>query len=183
MNKYRKKMLIRYTIYFVHCLIILGLAYLLNRFFQMLMLILFFNAIQGCFNYRFHTDTIITDDPIKADNLCKLITVVVELVYLAFCKDINVSVYSNLFVIFTIASVNALLQYFLERIIIHSSALRNKDYLEYLCMEYSISTIATKRLIDHYIHKKSYKQIANEEFVEPDTVKQSIIRTKKKIHL
>lgn len=183
MSKYRKVMLIRTSIYFLHCLLILGIAYVLNRFFPMLMFILFFNAVQNCFNYRFHTDTVIKDDPIKADNICKLITVAVEIVYLLFCKELNVSIYSNLFVIFIIATINALLQFFLERIIIHNSALYNKDELEYLCMEHSISMNATRRMIEHYINHKSYKEIADQEFVEPETIKQSIIRTKKKLKL
>lgn len=183
MDKLGRKLLLRKIVYILHCLAVLFLAYLLNKFFQMLWFLIFFNLIQSCFNYRFHTDTIIQDDPIRADNVCKLITIVVELLYLAFCKDLNVSVYSNLFVILIIATINALLQFTLERMILHNLPLHNKDKLIILCAENNISKVATNRMIQHYIEHKSIKDIAADECVEIETIKQSIRRTKRKLHI
>ena len=71
-------------IYILYCLLMLVLAFAFNRFFQMLMFILFFEVLQGCFAWRFHADTI-ESDPIKAVKYCKLITVGIEIIYLIFC--------------------------------------------------------------------------------------------------
>ena len=103
------KGLIGYTLY---CIGLLALSYFMDRFFQMLMFILFFNLIQNSFLKRFHADTLFEGEPIKAVRYCKVITLVVELIYLVLCKDLDISIYSNLLIIFLIAFINALLQFY-----------------------------------------------------------------------
>ena len=161
----------------------LTIAYIFNRFFQMLIFILFYNTIQNCFRYRFHADTLYSDDPIKAVKYCKIITIVVEVIYLMFCKELNVSVYSNLGIILIIVVINSLLQFYLERKIINKSILTNKEHVIGICKEYNISELATNRLILHYVNGKTIQEIATLENVEEITIKQSIRITKRRLGL
>ena len=146
----------------------------------MLIFILMFNFIQNCFNYRFHADTI-QSNPVKAVRLCKLITVGVEIVYLIFCKDLDISVYSNLFIIFLIALLNCLLEFSLENIVIKKDALRDKDKLLALCLKARLTESATNRLYLKYIENKTYQEIADIECVDVETIKKSITRSKNRI--
>ena len=175
--KIKLKTLISYLIYNI---ILLTVAYFLDRFFQMLIFILFFNAIQNCFNYRFHADTIVKD-PIKAVKWCKVITIVVEIIYMILCKNLDVSVYSNLFIIFFIAFVNCILEFALQSFFIKKKCLKNKDELLKLCTDANLTYNATNRLIMKYIDNKTYKEIAIIEHVDEDTIKKSISRSKIKL--
>lgn len=166
--------------YILYNVIILTIAYFLDRFLQMLMFILLFELLQNCFNYRFHSDTII-ENPIKAVKWCKVITISVEITYLIFCKGLKVSVYSNLFIIFLIAFINCLLQFYLEKVIIKKNIFNNLKSLKALCNEANLTEIATNRMIMKYVEKKTYIEIAEIENVEEDTIKQSIKRSKRKI--
>ena len=183
MGKLQRIMLRKRIVYYLYCILILTIAYFLNRFFQMLIFILFFNLIQNCFSFRFHADTIFPNEPIKASNVCKLITIGVEIIYLVFCKEFDVSVYSNLFVIFVIALINALLQFFLERALSSKSILQNKELLLIRCEEVGLSKESINRLILRYIDKKSLQEIADIEFVEIESIKQSLRRSKRKLGL
>lgn len=169
--------------YYVYCIIILTLAYFLNRFYQMLMFILLFDFIQNCFSDRFHAESIVIDNPLKAVKLCKIITVIIEVLYLIFCKEINISIYSNLFIIFVIALSNSLLQYFIIREFKVVDKLSDLDELLILCKEANLTEVATNRMIMKYVKKKTYAQIAQLEFVEVETIKQSIIRSRKKLNI
>lgn len=167
--------------YILYSVGILAIAFVFDRFFQMLMFILFFETIQNCFKKRFHADTLFPDKPIKAVKYCKIITIIVELVYLYYCKDLNTSVYSNLVVIFLIACGNSLLEFYCERTIVKMCRLRNLEDLKMLCEEAKLTPLATNRMIMYFIEKKSYSEIASIEFVDDETIKTSIKRSKKKI--
>ena len=183
MSKFKKKMLIKKLVYILYNIVVLLVAYLFNRFFQMLIFILFFNLIQGCFGYRFHANTVYPNDPIKAVKLCKAITIAVEAVYLLFCKELDVSVYSNLFIIILVAIMNALLQFYCERTIISHHTLKNKDYIMKAGREAHLSNLAINRLIEHYVNNKSVQEIAIFENVEEETIKQSLRRSKRRLEL
>ena len=103
--------------YILYNAILLTFSYFVGRFYQMLLFVLFYNTFQNCFRYRFHADTI-QHDPIKAVRLCKIITICVEIIYLMLCKDLDVYIYSNLFIIFLITLLNAILKFSLEIVII-----------------------------------------------------------------
>lgn len=172
-----------FLIYFLYCITILMIAYFLDRFFQMLMFILFFNLIQNSFLKRFHADTIFVENPIKAIRWCKVITLVVEIVYLIYCKQLDVSIYSNLLIVFVIATSNALLQFFLERAIIRKVNLSHIGTLTLLCMEANLTDNATKRMIMKYVEHKTYKEIADIECVDEDSIKSSIRRSRRKLNI
>ncbi len=182
MNKIKRIMLIKRLGYIFYNLVILALSYVFNRFFQMLLFILIFNYIQNCFLYRFHADTIISN-PIKAVKYCKIITITVEIIYLCVCYPLNIMVYNNLFIIFIIALLNALLEFYLRKTIISANILKNKELLLQSCRDSNISLNSTKRLVLHYIENKSYQEIANIECLELETIKQSIRRSKRKLGL
>ena len=175
--KIKLKSLITYLIYIS---ILLTLSYFLNRFFQMLIFILFFEFIQNCFRYRFHADTIITD-PIKSIKICKVITIIVELIYLAFCSKLDVSIYSNLLIIFVIAFINCLLEFSLEIFFTKENCLKDKEILLELCSKANLSQSATNRMVLRYIENKTYEEIADLECVDVDSIKRSISRSKAKI--
>ena len=183
MNKIRRKILIKRLSYILYNILLLTIAYIFNRFFQMLIFILFYNTVQNCFNYRFHAESIIQNDPVKSVKCCKIITIVVEILYLIFCKELNVSVYSNLFIILIIVVINSLLQYYCERTVINKNILSNKNHVIGICKEYNISEAATNRLILHYVDNKTISEIASIECVEEHTIKQSLRRTKRKLGL
>lgn len=183
MDKLKKKLLLNRIGYILYNIVMLLNAYFFNRFFQMLLFILFYNTIQNCFKYRFHSDTLFPDNPIKAVRYCKLITFVVEIVYLAFCKDLDVSIYSNLFVIFIICFMNALLQFYCERTLVTKDIFSDKDKLVQVCKDNKLTDIAINRLVKHYIEKKTIYEIALEEQVEDITIKQSIRRSKRRLGL
>ena len=166
--------------YLIYTAIILTISYFLDRFFQMLMFILFFEIIQKCFKYRFHADSIV-NDPIKAVRLCKVITICVEIVYLIFCKDLDISVYSNLFIIFLIAFINCLLEFAIEHFIIKKDILKNKDTLLELCNKAKLTQNAIDRMVMKYVDNKTYQEIADIECVDLATIKMSINRSRKKI--
>lgn len=175
--KIKLKSLITYLIYNA---ILLTISYFLNRFFQMLIFVLFFEFIQNCFRYRFHADTI-EKEPIKAVRLCKVITIFVEITYLIFCDNLDISVYSNLFIIFLIAFINCLLEFSLENYIIKDSYLTDRDKLTELCQKAKLSKNATDRMILRYVENKTYQEIADLECVDIESIKKSIMRSKKKI--
>ena len=175
--KIKLKSLITYLIYNA---ILLTISYFLNRFFQMLIFILFFEFIQNCFRYRFHADTI-ENEPIKAVRLCKVITIVVEVIYLLFCKNLDISIYSNLLIIFLIAFINCLIEFAFENIFIKEDCLRNKDKLLELCRKARLTQNATDRMILKYIENKTCQEIADIEDMDIDTIKKSINRSRKKI--
>lgn len=171
-----------YLLYILYNIILLIISFICNRFFQMLMFILFFNSIQNCFNKRFHADTIL-NDPIEATKCCKIITLIIEILFIIFCKNLKFSIYSNLFIIFFIAFTNCILQYYCEKFIITKSILNDKRLLIEACNNIGLSELSTNRLILKYIEHKTYKEIADLECITEDSIKKSITRSRKKLHI
>ena len=182
-KKLKRKLLFDFLGYVAYNIIILTIAFFFERFVQMLMFILMFGMIRKGFNYTFHANTIYPDEPIKAGKVCKLITIGVEIIYLIFCKELNVSVYSNLFVIFVIATINALLQFYLERVLNSKALLKNREFILTKGNEVGLSTTAINRLILRYVEGKSIKEIASIECLTEESVKQSLRRSKRKLDL
>lgn len=181
MSKLKRVILRKRLVYLLYNVFLLVASYLLGRLFQVLILILFYNVIQDSFNYRFHADAL-TDDSIKASRLCVLITIVVECLYLLICININVSVYGNLLILLFFSTISALLQY----ANVHSEIYIKPSFQNHIlerCEQANISELAKRRLIAHYIEKKTIKEIAIEECVEEASIKQSIRRTKRKVGL
>ena len=179
MNKLKRILIAEYVEYTLYNIGMLALAYLFGRFFQMLLFILFYSIIQNCFRYRFHADTLFPNDPIKAVKYCKLITFVVEIIYMIFCKELNVSVYSNLFIIFIIALISSLLQTYYEQ---HSN-IHNKEHLLSRGREVGLSKTSIQRLIYRYVDNMSLQEIADKECLEIESIKQSLRRSKLKLGL
>lgn len=167
-------------IYIIYNILLLTVSYFLNRFYQMLLFVLFFNFIQNCFHYRFHADTI-QSDPIKAIRLCKVITILVEIVYMCLCGNLDISIYSNLFIIFSIATANCLLEFSIENFVIKKDCLKDKDKLLYLCQKANLTQNATNRMIMKYVDNLTFQEIADKECVDVETIKKSINRSRNKI--
>ena len=177
MLKYRIKDTLDFLLYHI---ILLTISYFLDRFYQMLIFILFYSFIQNCFRYRFHADTI-QQDSVKASLLCKIMSITTEIIYLIFCNNLKVSVYSNLFIIFLITLLNAILEFALENFLIKEDDLRNESKLLLLCKKAKLSKNATDRMVMKYIENKTYQEIADLECVDVQTIKISINRSRHKI--
>ena len=146
----------------------------------MLLFILLYNTFQNSFKYRFHADTI-QENPIKAVKLCKFITIFVELIYLVLCNRLDISIYSNLFVIFIISLLNTILEFALENYFIKEDDLKNESKLLLLCKKAKLSKNATDRMMMKYINNMTYQEIADLECVDVQTIKISINRSRHKI--
>lgn len=182
MKSLKKKLLINKIKYILYCLIILFISYIFDRFIQMLIFVLFYGSVVECYNYKFHSDTIIKDNR-KAVKYCKIITIFVELMFLLLCKDLKISLYLNISVILIFATSDALIQFYVERHSITKDKLGDIDTLKALCLEANLTDIATNRMIMKYIKHKSYEEIAELECVDVDTIRKSLYRSRKKIGL
>lgn len=173
----------RRAIFFLHIILIFLFAMIFNKHFEMLLFIVGYKFISLCFNKQFHADTLFDNEPIRSTKWCKIITIIVELLYLYMCKKYNLSIYSNLFLILVISVISGLLQFFLERVIVYESKLRNKDTLLILCAEANLTQEATNRMVMRYIDKLKVREIASIEYVEEKTIKESLRRSKRKMNL
>lgn len=183
MLKLKTKLFLDWAGFILHCCLILLFASLFNKFFEMLLFILSYQLINNAFYYQFHAETIFSDSAIKATRMCKIISICIELFYLIFCKHFNVSIYANLGLIILVGVMSALVQFYLERVIINQDILKDKNRLLALCNEYNISEEATKRLVMRYIDGMKIREIAEIECVEEKTIKESIRRSKHKMNL
>lgn len=165
-------------IYVLYRIATIVIAILFNRLFELLLFLIAFRLVRSCFNKQFHAD-ILTESSLKAVRLCRLITISVEMMYLIICINTNITIYSNLIIVISIAALSYFLQYFLERNIINKSILKDKSRLLSICEEHKISLEATNRLVLHYIDNKTINEIALIECVNPETIKQSIRRSKR----
>lgn len=165
-------------IYVLYRIATIVIAILFNRLFELLVFLIAFRVIRTCFNKQFHAD-ILTESAIRAVRLCRLISIMIEAIYLIICINTNISIYSNLIIVISITTLSALLQFFLERNIVNKSILKDKSRLLAICEEHKISSEATNRLVLHYIDNKTINEIASAECVNPETIKQSIRRSKR----
>lgn len=116
--------------FILNCVIILLISLLFDKFFAMLLFILFLGSIKSCFKIEFHADSLFENEPIKAVKYCRLISIGVELLYLFVSSNIVLSLYINIFLIFALTLVNSLLELSLETIIIKNSMPRRQQILE-----------------------------------------------------
>ena len=179
--KLKLELLKNKAIYIGYCILILAVSYFLDRFLQMLIFIIFFNFIQSCFKERLHAEYLIEDSYIKAHRLCKIITAAVEIIYMIFCKELNISVYSHLFLILIVATMNCLIGYVVQDLTYQRLAYCDFKYLTSACEKAGLSYQTTQRLVKRYIDHMSIKEIAQEECVEEQAIKMTINRAKKKI--
>ncbi len=171
-----------FSIFIIYALLFL-IALFFDRFLQMVMFVLFFEFIQSCFLKRFHANQLFDNEPIKAVNLCKMITFLIQILYLIFCKRLILSIYFNVFIIFVVATLNALLGFYVERTICFKSKLNNIETLIPLCEEAKLTPLATKRMIMRYVERKTLKEIASIECVEEESIKKEFKRYRKKLKL
>ena len=169
-----------YVIYILYNIVLLTIAFFLDRFYQMLIFILFYDFIQNCFKFRFHADSIV-DNPSKAVKFCKIITVTVVVIYLVMCSNLTISIYSNLVIIFLITLSSCILEFSLEAFFIKKDCLKDKETLMKLCIRANLTENAKNRMFMKYIENKTYEEIAIIESVDVETIKKSINRSRNKI--
>lgn len=169
-----------YVIYILYNVVLLTVAFFLDRFYQMLIFILFYDFIQNCFKFRFHADSII-DNASKAIKICKIITITVEVIYLIMCSSLNISIYSNLVIIFLITLSSCILEFSLESFFVSKDSLKDKETLIRLCVRANLTENAKNRMFMKYIENKTYEEIAIIESVDTETIKKSINRSRNKI--
>lgn len=177
MKKIKIKNLVSSIIYHI---ILLTFSYFIGKLIQMILFLISFNLIQNCFKYRFHSEYLIKDS-IKAVKICKLITILIEILYLIMCKELYLSFYLNLIIIIIISILNCLIGYLVLENNKNKNIFKDKELLLKACKRANLTILATNRLIAKYIDNKTYQEIAFEEKLDCDTIKKSISRSKKKI--
>jgi hypothetical protein len=180
MSKLKRKELFDLLFFLLHCILAVVIANIFDKGFEMLMFVTMYGLISKCFYKQFHADSII-QSPTKAVLICKYISYGVELLYLFLCSSLNISIYSNLLLITLIAFTSALLEAYVERSVVVNSNLTEPKTLTKLCAMANLSEIATKRMYMHYIEKRTVNEIADIEYVEPASIKQSLRRSKRLI--
>lgn len=178
--KFRLKIALNWLVYIIHLIILFAIAYAFNKLYQMIFFECLFLLFQNCFNYRFHSDSII-NDPIKASKWCKIITCCVEIMYLTMVVSFRLSVYFNLGIIIIIVLINSLIQCYIVSKEKLSNTLTDKEQLILKCKDKGITNLATNRLILRYIEHKSIKEIAQLECVEQGSIAISLMRSRKKL--
>ena len=147
-----------FVFWLLYNILILIIAFLLERFLQMLVFVLLFNFFHNAFNYRFHSDNV-EKDPIKAVRLCKIITIIIEILFLIFCKELDVSLYSNLFIIMCICLGNCFLGFIIVKIYKYKECPIRKgikeDKLITMCDEKGLNELEKSIMVDYYC--KGYK--------------------------
>lgn len=163
-----------FVIWLLYNALLLTIAFLLERFLQMLVFLLLFNFFHNAFNYRFHSDDI-TQTSITAVKLCKIITIIIEILFLIFCKEIDISLYSNLFIMASICLGNCLIKFIIiqtfkykERIIRKGI---NEQELIQMCDEKGLNELEKSIMVDYYCKGYKLDKIAIKNQYSVDNIK------------
>lgn len=124
------KLIKEYLGFWLNCLIMLAIAYFFDKFFAMLLFILFVGTIKSCFKVEFHADSLFDNEPIKALKYCKLISIGIEVLYLIISSKVELTIYANIFVLFTLALINSIFEIALESIVIKTTKSRRDKILK-----------------------------------------------------
>lgn len=150
-SKIAFKLIKEYLGFFINCAIMLVIAYFFDKFFAMLLFILFVGTIKSCFKIEFHADSLFDNEPIKALNYCKFISILVEIIYLIVSSKLELTIYGNIFVLFTFALVNSILEVSLETIVISTSKSRREKILKIVANdEKEIENLCDKHCLNNY---------------------------------
>ena len=150
-SKIAFKLIKEYLGFFINCAIMLVIAYFFDKFFAMLLFILFVGTIKSCFKIEFHADSLFDNEPIKALNYCKFISILVEIIYLIVSSKLELTIYGNIFVLFTFAIVNSILEVSLETIVISTSKSRREKILKIVANdEKEIENLCDKYCMNNY---------------------------------
>ena len=150
-SKIAFKLIKEYLGFFINCVIMLVIAYFFDKFFAMLLFIIFVGTIKSCFKIEFHADSLFDNEPIKALNYCKFISILVEIIYLIVSSKLELTIYGNIFVLFTFALVNSILEVSLETIVISTSKSRREKILKIVAKdEKEIENLCDKYCLNNY---------------------------------
>lgn len=150
-SKIAFKLIKEYLGFFINCATMLVIAYFFDKFFAMLLFILFVGTIKSCFKIEFHADSLFDNEPIKALNYCKFISILVEIIYLIVSRKLQLTIYGNIFVIFCFALVNSILEVALETIVISNTKSRREKILRIVPnIEEDIEDLCTKHCLNGY---------------------------------
>jgi hypothetical protein len=59
----------------------------------------------------------------------------------------------------------------------------HEDILLAKCKQAHLTELATERMVQHYVHYRTAEEIAMMEYVELDTIKKSLMRSRKKLNI
>lgn len=150
-SKIAFKLIKEYLGFFINCVIMLVIAYFFDKFFAMLLFIIFVGTIKSCFKIEFHADSLFDNEPIKALNYCKFISILVEIIYLIVSSKLELTIYGNIFVLFAFALVNSILEVSLETIVISTSKSRREKILKIVANdEKEIENLCDKYCLNNY---------------------------------
>lgn len=174
MSKLQRKLLYGKLLYIIHLIILCSISFVFDKLIQMITFLILFNIVHDSFKYRFHSDSII-DDPIKAIRVCKIITIVIEIIYLVICLKLDKSIYSNLAIIFGICLSNCLLEFTIISVCkCKLNPIRkgiNRETLIKLCKEKDFNDFETNIMIDYYCNNYKIDKIAIKYQYSSDNIK------------
>lgn len=161
-------------IWLLYNVLLLLIAFIFERFLQMLVFILLFNFFHNTFHYRFHSDDI-EKEPIKAVRLCKIITIIVEILFLIFCKELDISLYSNLAIMVSVCLGNCLLGLIIVKIYKYKECVirkgMNENELIEICNQKCLNDFEKSILIDYYCKGYKLDKIAIKNQYSIDNIK------------
>lgn len=169
-------------IYTILTTIVLCVAHIFDVLLETSLFIIYYYFIKGLFTKQFHADTI-AKTASQAVRLCFLITFLTQLVFVFILVKFDLSFYINIYLGIALGLFSYILEDWLEKKIIKSSILYNKEELLVACRNANLTKEATNRLVLRYIEGMKVKQIADLENVEELTISQSIRRSRRKLNI
>ena len=169
-------------IYIILTTIVLCVAYIFDVLLEMSLFIIYYYFIKGFFTKQFHADTI-AKTATQALRLCFTITFITQLIFIFILIKFELSFYLNIYLGVALGMFSYILEDWLEKKIVKTSILKNKDELLEACKNAKLTKEATNRLILKYINGLKIKQIADLEKVEETTIWQSIRRSRRKLNI
>lgn len=169
-------------IYIILTTIVLCVAYVFDVLLEMSLFIIYYYFIKGFFTKQFHADTI-AKTATQALRLCFTITFITQLIFIFILIKFELSFYLNIYLGIVLGMFSYILEDWLEKKIVKTSILKNKDELLEACRNAKLTKEATNRLILKYIDGLKIKQIADLEKVEETTIWQSIRRNRRKLNI
>lgn len=169
-------------IYTILTTIVLCVAHIFDVALEMSLFIIYYYFIKGLFSKQFHADTI-AKTATQAVNLCFTITFLTQLVFIFILVKFDLSFYINIYLGIALGLLSYIIEDWLEKKIVKSSILYNKEELLVACRNANLTKEATNRLVLRYIEGMKVKQIADLENVEELTISQSIRRSRRKLNI
>lgn len=162
---------------FQFMLICVSCHFISNTLLQCILIVLSFFAFKVVFKHSYHAQTII-----KCTSLALLIFNIGSKLSL----PLYISVFINIIIAFIISYLMYVLYYFDKFVKLSTEVITygiEEEQLRQKCKLVMLTKYATERMVMRYCYNMTIDEIANEEKVEYETIKQSLRRSRKKLKI